>query len=186
MKVTDKHHHCIIGPGRDQRTSPHSSQPLRRDLSLRVWNSKQPAVLASASRNATLSSSSLITRSLSWITMREFWSCTTPSQSVWVSPGPTYDVVEVKKMFRMCAPTCSIMCRTFLCWLFSMSSKWWIFSLRMASSFSNCLALRVPTQSYFITDWLMEEFILSSLETNVKQFLVAFITPFHYLSLASI
>lgn len=40
--------------------------------------------------------------------------------------------------------TCSIMCLTFLCWLFSMSSRWWIFSLRIATSFSNCSALKRP------------------------------------------
>lgn len=44
--------------------------------------------------------------------------------------------------------TCSIMCLTFLCWLFSMSSRWWIFSLRIATSFSNCSALKVQTESY--------------------------------------
>lgn len=38
--------------------------------------------------------------------------------------------------------TCSIMCLTFLCWHFSMSSRWWIFSLRIATSFSNCSALK--------------------------------------------
>lgn len=42
--------------------------------------------------------------------------------------------------------TCSIMCLTFLCWLFSMSSRWWIFSLRIATSFSNCSALKVQTE----------------------------------------
>lgn len=33
--------------------------------------------------------------------------------------------------------TCSIICRSFLCWLLSMSSKWWIFSFRIAFSFSS-------------------------------------------------
>lgn len=43
-----------------------------------TWNNFciiTPKHLTSASRKATFSSSSLITRSLSWITMREFWSC---------------------------------------------------------------------------------------------------------------
>lgn len=126
-----------------------SSAPLRRDLSFELLSdhheSKGPAVLASASRNATLSSRSLITRSLSWITMREFCSCRTASRSRRVRPSSTHTPVKGNK-FCMCALTCSIMCRTFLCWHFSMSSKWWIFSLRTVSSFSNCLALRVQTQ----------------------------------------
>lgn len=33
--------------------------------------------------------------------------------------------------------TCSIICRSFLCWLLSMSSKWWIFSFKIAFSFSS-------------------------------------------------
>lgn len=44
--------------------------------------------------------------------------------------------------------TCSIMCLTFLCWLFSMSSRWWIFSLRIATSLSNCSALKIHTDCY--------------------------------------
>lgn len=37
--------------------------------------------------------------------------------------------------------TCSIICRTLRCWLFSMSSRWWIFSRSMATSFSSCADL---------------------------------------------
>lgn len=41
--------------------------------------------------------------------------------------------------------TCSIMWRTFLCWLFNMSSRWWIFSFREATSFSNFSHLQTTT-----------------------------------------
>ncbi len=61
--------------------------------------------------------------------------------------------------------TCSIMCLTFLCWLFSMSSRWWIFSLRIATSFSNCSALQVHKESYhtlpcFDCYWLIKNHLI--------------------------
>lgn len=58
------------------------------------------------------------------------------------------DYVFALKIFTHERLTCSIMCLTFLCWLFSMSSRWWIFSLRIATSFSNCSALKVHTENY--------------------------------------
>lgn len=49
-------------------------------------------------------------------------------------PNKTY----FYKSLSLCAYTCtcSIICRSFRCWLLSMSSKWWIFSFRIAFSFS--------------------------------------------------
>lgn len=42
----------------------------------------------------------------------------------------------------LCINTCSIMRRIFLCWLFSMSSRWWIFSFRTDTSFSSSAHLQ--------------------------------------------
>lgn len=42
--------------------------------------------------------------------------------------------------------TCSIICRTFRCWLLSMSSKWWIFSRNPATSFSRAAVLGTKTR----------------------------------------
>lgn len=94
--------------------------------------------LTSASNMATFSSSSLITLSLSWITMREFWSYSTHRWKAWVSKRTLHDKIWYENLC-LCAYTCtcSIICRSFLCWLLSMSSKWWIFSFRIAFSFSS-------------------------------------------------
>lgn len=109
------------------------------------------AALTSASRKATFSSSSVITRSLSWITIREFWSCrwaNMQSNSEWIPLQYAARIQVFAFQRRHVALTCSIMCLTFLCWLFSMSSRWWIFSFRTDTSFSSRLALKVHTEIY--------------------------------------
>lgn len=91
-----------------------------------------------------------MTRSLSWITRREFWSWKQSKHTVrlWETPLQIWTLRQCVCFTesRTCHLTCSIMCLTFLCWHFSMSSRWWIFSLRTATSFSSCSALKIHTE----------------------------------------
>lgn len=101
--------------------------------------------------------------------MREFWSyrrANTQSNSEWLLHKYEHrDNVFAIQSLTHVRLTCSIMCLTFLCWLFSMSSRWWIFSLRIATSFSSCSALKVHTESYntllmVVSHWWIKKHLL--------------------------
>lgn len=68
----------------------------------------------------------------------------------------------------MCINTCSIMWRTFLCWLINMSSRWWIFSFRTATSFSSSAHLKADTWESLYTVKHVSKRCISLLLQDIK------------------